>query len=98
MDLLRTVRSKPIFESNLPTPYRCSSSNRVPKPIAILHLVGGEETYFCLLEQENPFLARAREGLTPTSATPTIAPCWIDPNGRPTARDLVSGGPPDPAP
>jgi hypothetical protein len=24
--------------------------------------------------------------------------CWIDPNGRPTARDLVSGGPPDPAP
>jgi MFS family permease len=24
--------------------------------------------------------------------------CWIDPNGRPTVRDLVSGGPPDPAP
>jgi hypothetical protein len=24
--------------------------------------------------------------------------CWIDPNGRPTARDSVSGGPPDPAP
>jgi hypothetical protein len=24
--------------------------------------------------------------------------CWIDPNGRPTARDSVSGGPLDPAP
>jgi hypothetical protein len=24
--------------------------------------------------------------------------CWIDPNGHPTSRDLVSGGPPDPAP
>jgi isoaspartyl peptidase/L-asparaginase-like protein (Ntn-hydrolase superfamily) len=26
------------------------------------------------------------------------ARCWIDPNGRPTARDSVSGGPLDPAP